>query len=340
MKKIGIGGLIFFAVLFLSLFIIAKPYYAFVTKTLSVSPFKALFSNNSLKTYEDQVNILLLGKAGEDQEGPNLTDTIMIANYNLKTNGLTTVSIPRDIWSATLRDKVNSAYAYGEAKKPGGGFILAKSEISTIAGIPVHYATAIDFNKFKELIDYLGGIEIEIERSFQDRKFPIEGRENDDCDGNKEFKCRYQTVTFTRGKKIMDGKTALKFVRSRNAEGPEGTDFARELRQQKVLVAVIDKTLSYIKKPNIENYRNIYTLLNNIVKRDIDNQQLAEIFKNIFLNQNFSLNKTALAEDLFTTPPISGEYDYRWVLIPRSGNFDSIHSFIKCELEKGTKCSK
>lgn len=341
MKKIAIRWLIIFAVLTLLILILSRPYYAFVTKTLSISPLRALLFNDSLKTYNNQINILLLGKSGEGHEGPNLTDTIMVANYNLKNNRLTTVSIPRDIWSATLRDKVNSAYAYGEAKRPGsGGFILAKSEVSSIIGMPIHYAVAIDFDRFKEVVDYLGGVEVDIQRSFTDKKFPIEGKENDDCDDDQEYKCRYQTVTFTRGRMNMDGETALKFVRSRNAEGSEGTDFAREARQQKVLGAVIDKTLNYVKKPNIENYNNIYYLLNNIVKRDIDNQKLAVIFRNILLRRDFTSNKTTLAEDLFTTPPISDKYDYRWVLIPRSGDFNMIHSFIKCELEEEGKCSK
>ena len=143
------------------LFLIVRPYWSFINNTLHVSILKTLFSKDSLKTYDNQVNILLLGIAGGQHEGPNLSDSNIVANYNFKTNKLTTVSIPRDLWSPTLNDKINSAYAYGEAKKPGkGGFILAKAEIEAVIGLPIQYAAVVDFQQFKELIDFLGGIEI------------------------------------------------------------------------------------------------------------------------------------------------------------------------------------
>ena len=59
-----------------------------------------------------------------------------------------------DIWSDTLQDKINTAYAYGEAKKTGGGLTLAKAELSNIIGQPVQYAAVIDFSKFETLIDF------------------------------------------------------------------------------------------------------------------------------------------------------------------------------------------
>ncbi|OGK52258.1 hypothetical protein A2970_01845 [Candidatus Roizmanbacteria bacterium RIFCSPLOWO2_01_FULL_44_13] len=331
-----IKWLIFFFIALLAIFIIlARPYYAFVTDTLKISPFKALFSRDGLITYDNQVNILFLGIAGGNHDGPNLSDTIIVVNYNFKTNKLATISIPRDIWSPALRDKINSAYAYGEeAKKDGGGFTLARAEVSRIVGLPIPYAAVIDFDKFKGLIDFLGGIEVNVERSFTDKKFPIEGKENDDCGGTDlEYLCRYETVSFKKGLTKMDGETALKFVRSRNAEGPEGTDFGREARQQKVIDAVKNTMIDMAKKRNLESYNRLYELLNSLIKRDVSNQQLAIIAKNIILRKNFELNKLTLEETLFENPPISDTYDYRWVLIPGGGNYDKIHSLIKCRLE-------
>lgn len=334
MNKFIKWAVFFFIALFVILLVLARPYYAFVIDRLKISPFKALFSRDGLITYDNQVNILFLGIPGGNHDGPNLSDTIIVANYNFKTNRLATISIPRDVWSPALRDKINSAYAYGEAKKNGGGFTLAKAEVSRIVGLPIPYAAVIDFDKFKGLIDFLGGIEVNVERSFTDKKFPIEGRENDDCGGNdSKYKCRYETISFKKGLKKMDGETALKFVRSRNAIGAEGTDFGREARQQKVIDAVKNAMIDKAKKPNLESYNKLYELLNSLIKRDVTNQQLAIIAKNIFFKKNFELNKLALEEKLFENPPISDTYDYRWVLVPESGNYDKMHSLIKCRLE-------
>jgi LCP family protein required for cell wall assembly len=333
MNKV-IKWIVFFFIGLLIIFIaLARPYYAFVTKTLKISPLKALISRDGLITYDDQVNILFLGIAGGNHDGPNLSDTIIVANYNFKTNKLVTISIPRDIWSAALRDKINSAYAYGEAKKDGGGFTLARAEVSRIVGLPIPYAAVIDFDKFKGIIDFLGGIEVKVERSFTDKKFPIEGRENDDCNGDPEYKCRYETISFRKGVTKMNGETALKFVRSRNAEGPEGTDFGREARQQKIINAVKNAMIEKAKKPDLESYNKLYELLNNLIKRNVSNQQLAIMAKSIVLKKNFDLSEITLEEKLFENPEISERYDYKWVLVPASGSYDKIHSLIKCRLE-------
>ena len=128
---------------------------------------------DGVKSYNGHVNILFLGIAGADHEGPNLSDSIVVVSYNLKSNYLATISIPRDVWSASLRDKINSAYAYGEAKKKGSGFILAKAEVETIIGQPIHYALAVNFDQFEELINFVGGVDVNVERAFDDYAFPI-----------------------------------------------------------------------------------------------------------------------------------------------------------------------
>jgi len=115
----------------------------------------------------------------------------------------------------------------------------------------------------------------------------------------------------------MDGQTALNFVRSRNAIGSEGNDFAREKRQQKVIEAIKDSLITFVKKNNIVQYKKLYDLADKLVKRDINNQQLAIIFKNIILKRNFKQEKIVLSKDFFINPVTDlNRYDYRWVLIP------------------------
>ncbi|MFH0979591.1 MAG: LCP family protein [Candidatus Roizmanbacteria bacterium] len=330
------------AVILFVFILLIRPYIVFINKTIKVSIIKALFSKDSLKTYDNQVNILFLGIAGGSYDGPNLSDSIIVANYNFKTNKLTTVSIPRDIWSDTLQDKINSAYAYGEAKKPnGGGFILSKAEVEAIVGLPIQYSAVIDFDQFKELIDFVGGIEVEVDNSFVDKKFPIVGYEDDDCDGDKTYSCRYETISFTKGKTNMNGDTALKFARSRNAEGKEGTDFSRENRQQKILEAAKNKLLGSAKKLNLKTYQELYAIIDKLVKRDITNQQAAIIAKNIVFKGNFKQQNIILGEDFFINPLISSnQYNGLWVLIPTDNTYSIIHQYIGCNLKTQSNCER
>lgn len=316
-----------------------RPYYQFVTGTLKISPFQALFFDSQVKKVDDSVNILVLGIAGGNHDGPNLSDSIMVLHYNFKTDHLDIIGIPRDIWSNTLRDKINSAYAYGEAKQTGGGLKLAKAEVGAIVGMPVQYSMVIDFSKYKELIDYLGGINVVIENSFTDNQYPIDGKENDLCGGDPDYKCRYETITFQKGKTHIDGTTALKFVRSRHAEGDEGSDFARSRRQQLVITAIKDNVIKIVKSYNIDKIKGLYDKINSLVIRDVTNQQLVIIARDVVFSKKYSQKNFFLPEDMFTVPDYS-QYDGQYVLIPTNG-FDNLHKFVQCLIEKEDegKCS-
>lgn len=333
--------IIFFSVILAGLIFLIYPYYSFITKTLKVSPLKTLLSFDGIKTYNNHVNILFLGVAGENRDGPNLSDLIVVVSYNLKTNHLMTISIPRDIWSEALRDKINSAYAYGEAKKKGAGFILSKAEVESIIGQPIHYAAAIDFDQFEELINFLDGVDVNVENSFIDEQFPIAGKENDLCNNDPDYKCRYETISFTKGLTHMDGEIALKFVRSRHAKDSEGTDFAREKRQQKIIEAIKNKLIAFAKKPNIDNFKKLYDLSDKLIKRDINNQQVVIILKNIILRRNLKQEKIILSEDFFVNPETNLEkYDGKWVLIPKNNNIQFVRDYISCRLSEKTNCDQ
>lgn len=328
---------------FIILIFLAYPYFKFVRNTLKISFLTTIFSMDSLTLHDNHVSVLFLGIApnGSALDGPNLSDTIIIADYNFRTNKLSTISLPRDIWSPTLRDKLNSAYAYGLAKKGRAedGLLLAEAETSYVAGLPIRYAAVIDFNQFEELINFLGGIDVNIDRSFVDKQFPVAGRENDRCGGDPDFGCRYKTIAFKQGPAHMDGVTALNFVRSRHAEGAEGSDFARVARQQKVIEAIKNKLIALLKRPNLETYKKLYRLSDKLVKRNFTNQQAAIIIKNIFFNGGTNLQKITLNQDLFINPPLSPyNFDGAWVLIPRDGNYDKIHQYIICRLNSLKNC--
>jgi len=93
------------------------------------------------------------------------------------------------------------------------------------------------------MVDLLDGVEVDVENTFDDYRYPINGKENDLCDGDPEYDCRYEDIHFDQGLQLMSGETSLKYVRSRNAEGDEGTDFARSQRQQRLLLSFKEKNI-------------------------------------------------------------------------------------------------
>lgn len=286
-----------------------------------------------IKSFHDYTNILILGKGGEGHEAPDLTDTIIFASVNLAKHSIVLVSLPRDIWVPEIRAKLNSAYYWGNQKGSGGGLIMAKSLVEEIVGQPVHYAVVVDFSGFKEMVDALGGVEVNVERGFVDYKYPIPGRENDECGGDPQLLCRYETVSFSAGRQLMNGETALKFVRSRNAQGDEGTDLARETRQQRVITAIEEKLLSMQVILHPKKLLAFSQALGSSVETDIDSQEVAVLGRRI-LEARKSVVSSVLPEDYLENPPTSPRYDNLYVFVPKDGSWDKLHEWVKCELER------
>lgn len=283
-------------------------YYKSIANNLIFAP------KDSVPSFDGRVNILVLGKGGETHTAGELTDTIIFASIDLEEKNTFLFSLPRDIWSPALRAKLNSAYYWGNQKAVGGGLMLAKSEVENIVGLPVHFALVFDFDSFKEIIDTLGGIEVNVEHAFVDEKFPIAGRENDFCSGDPLFKCRYERLEFKEGLQIMDGETALKFARSRQAEGDEGTDFAREARQQKVIQgvrsAMFDSKLLF----DYKKMRSLISIVKSSVETDIKIPQAVTLARKAFATK--SQKSFVVPENLLINPPISRAYDFLYVFVP------------------------
>lgn len=292
-----------------------------------------------VETIAGRSNILILGKGGKGHEAPDLTDTIIFASVKHPTpenpSSVSLISLSRDIWIPELRAKLNSAYYWGNQKQTKGGLILAKATIEQIVGTHVQYVVVIDFSGFKNIIDTLGRVEVEVDRSFVDKKYPIAGREDDDCGGSDpEFLCRYETVEFKKGVQVMNGDTALKFARSRNAEGEEGTDFARAARQEKVLNAMRNKMLSREIIMNPKKVLSVIRVIGSSIETDIEPEAAAILVRRI-LDAKDNVSSKVLPEDLLFNPPISPRYDNLYVFIPEAGDWSEVHDWVKCILENG-----
>lgn len=276
-----------------------------------------------LRPAPGRTNLLFLGIAGNGYSGSDLTDTIMVASINNQTGKTLLISLPRDIWIAELRTKLNSVYHYR-------GLGVTEEVIGEILGLRLDYGAMVDFGVFTKIIDALGGVEVTVERTFDDYKYPIAGKENDSCNGDKEYKCRYQQIHFEAGRQIMNGETALKFVRSRNAEGEEGTDFARAQRQQRLILAVKNRILSpgYLRDPR--NIIRLYRVCTANIQTDIPGGKYLELLKITLGFRTKNLILEVVDERFLFNPPTSKEkYDLQWVLVPKSGSWQGLQDFIK-----------
>jgi len=282
---------------------------------------------SKIESSEGRVNFLILGKAGGDHTAPDLTDTIVLVSVSLTKPSVVAVSIPRDIWVPSIRAKVNSAYYWGKEKDSTGGLVLAKSTIEQIVGLPIHYGLVIDFSGFTKIIDVLGGIEVEVERGFVDNKYPIAGRENDTCSGDVEYKCRYETIEFKQGTQKMDGTTALKFVRSRNAEGDEGTDLARGARQEKVIAAIKNKVLSREVLFSPRKLLNLYSAVKDYIETDAPGSVGAIMARRILASRN-NIVSQVVPEDYLVNPAKSAAYDNLYVFIPKGDSWTEVQTWI------------
>lgn len=320
---------------FLSIFFCIKMYrigLRFVQQTGITAHvvYQLLFTNGvSFQTTDTRVNILILGIAGGTHDGPNLTDTMIVASVLKKKPSISLLSIPRDIWSETLKDRINSAYHYGEEKRKGGGKVLAKAVVEDVTGLVIHYVVVVDFSQFEQLIDVVDGIDVVVPKAFIDTEYPIAGKENDECGGDTTFACRYETVQFAEGTAHMDGKTALKYVRSRHAEGDEGTDFARGKRQQDIIVALKEKIMQIQPwfHPNIA--KQLIQVADLATDTDMTIGEQLTMGKYLLKVQSSAISKISI-EPLLINPP-SWMYG-KYVLVPEK-EFETIHAFIKNSLE-------
>jgi LCP family protein required for cell wall assembly len=177
---------------------------------------------------DGRVNVLLLGFPGDPaHDGPNLTDTVILASYNTVDQYLHMVSLPRDleVKSDDLGTmKLNAVFQTGQSKNSDGPGTILKT-IDNLTGLATPYYIKIDFAGFKQLVDELGGIKVDVKKDLLDPRYPA-----DAGDG-------YQTVDIKAGSYTMDGEMALKYARSREST----SDFDRARRQQDILMAMRSK---------------------------------------------------------------------------------------------------
>lgn len=275
---------------------------------------------------DGRTNILLMGMGGEGHTGAYLTDTIMIASISYNDDNsvedVAFISIPRDLYVPHEygKSKINSVFATGERNQEGSGAEYLSQTVSNITDIPIHYYVRVDFEGFKKIVDSLGGITVDVERSFIDTEYPT-------------YNFGYQTVEFESGLQKMDGETALQFARSRHgvvtdgSGGYEGSDFARAKRQQKILQAIKKRLFSVYTAINPKVINDLLGAVGDHARTNIQPSEML-LFADIAKNYDTSQLNSAVLEHgddgLLYSSRVGGAY----VLLPKDSTFDDIKSFV------------
>jgi LCP family protein required for cell wall assembly len=192
-----------------------------------------------------RTNILVLGVGDPGHAGQNLSDTIMVISVDGHTHRIAQISVPRD-----LRVDI-PGYGAGKINQANadGGIDLAEQTVSNTLGIPINYYMITNFSGLKQMVDAVGGLDINVKDRLYDPEYP--------CADNENLSCG---IDIHPGPQHMDGAKVLEYVRCR--KGTCGNDFGRAARQQEVLgllrqkITKLDVVLNPAKtKPVVEAFR-------------------------------------------------------------------------------------
>lgn len=279
-RRTGLPCAVLFLIVFaflLALFISIFTFVDVVRRAWASGPFQSLepvggigvgTQHNEYPRWngKERVNILLMGvdqRPGE--RGPWRTDTMLVVSVDPESKSAGILSIPRDLWVEIPGhglDRINTAYVYGDLDKlPGGGPALAKRTVQYNLGEPIHYYVRLDFSAFQQVVDWIGGIDIYVEREINDPLYP-------------DMNYGYDPLRIPSGWQHMNGALALKYARTRHGS----SDFDRMHRQQQVLLAIRDRVMNPGMLPKLlPRARDMASALGNSVQTDLTLDQLARL---------------------------------------------------------------
>jgi polyisoprenyl-teichoic acid--peptidoglycan teichoic acid transferase len=328
-----IAALLILGIVFLASIALAYKFYSTSKKVISnenspsfIQSLKDISPSNRKPLQGEQygrINILLVGLAGKNYPGANLTDSIIVASVNPKTYQTALLSIPRDLYvqipDTASYTKINALYARAEDKDASGksGIDDLEKTIADITGQPIDYYIALDFDGFKKIINQLGGIKVQVPKDLHDERYPGPNYS-------------YETFDLKQGLHTLDGDIALKFARTRH---DEDGDFGRAYRQQLILEAARSKAFSL---GTILNLPEVSGLLDTLGEHLRTNIQLDEL--NSFLDligkidTHTTTNKVLDAgklDSVMAVSHVSLGGVRAFILIPRTGNYDETQDISK-----------
>ncbi|NTW05056.1 MAG: LCP family protein [Peptococcaceae bacterium] len=192
----------------------------------------SLISGGTVEAFEGRINVLVIGTDTRQGEDTARADTLMMCSVDTEKNLISILSIPRDTRvdiPGHGYDKINSSTIYG-------GPAMAMRTVSGLLGVRISKYAMIDYEGFKNLVDALGGVTMDV----QHRMYHYDPQDRG-----------AYTIDIRPGLQELDGDKALQFVRYRSY--PLG-DIQRTEQQQKFLTALIKEVLqptTVVKLPKI-----------------------------------------------------------------------------------------
>lgn len=358
--------------------------------------YKSIYKNgnNFLPVKEKtEYNILLLGFGGIDRngkahEGPYLTDSLMVAHIDMKKNTVSLISFPRDLWvklptksKESFHSKINSLYQislnstnYPDVKidKPETPDLLAQA-IEEITGLPIDNYVAVDFTGFEKAIDSLGGVDVDVQKTFDDYEYPLADKENELCGKELEFeqvkKFMEPGYSEDEKKKLFAEKPELEVFFKNITDDPkeafpcryehlhfdkgivhmdgalalkyvrsrhslqDGSDFGRGVRQQEFVKAIKNKLMS------VDMVTKVFTLMNEVkehVETDISVGEMKKLLGEVPDGLKYRFIHIRMSDVDYLKSSYSDYGGY--ILIPRTGmdNWKEIHTMIQNEIREIT----
>lgn len=235
---------------------------------------------------ENIENILLLGVDKEE----NATDTIMILSLDKDDNTAKLTSIMRDMYvdqGEGKANKINYAYHYG-------GVEGTVSTLNELFNLDIKKYALIDFDGLVKIIDYLGGINLNITE-----------KERQLCGASKA------------GNVLLNGEEALAFSRIRKID----SDFVRTSRQREVMLAILKKC----KDIPLTSYPSVISDLSSNVQTNLSTMEILSIAKYLLVLDMNNLNDYRVPIDGTTKDNLNGVYHLDW---DKEANTKALHEFI------------
>jgi LCP family protein required for cell wall assembly len=279
---------------------------------------------------DSRINILLLGIGGPGHDGADLTDTIMLASVDPINDKVQLISIPRDFWVHISNDgyqKINAAYVYGKeqsrsksnvGQEQDGLASLDKTLQPILDGVNINYHVLLDFSAFKQMVDAVGGITVNVPDTLYD---PTVAWENHNS-----------SIVARKGVQQFNGQQALLYSRSRETT----SDFDRAMRQRLIITALKQKVFSAGTFSNPVRISSLLDSLGQNVYTDFSSTDMRCLYRQmstIPASSIVSLDMVTPPNNLLTTGDMNGLS----VVEPRDGLFeyDAIHSFLHKNLKDG-----
>ncbi|HLG77495.1 MAG TPA: LCP family protein, partial [Ktedonobacteraceae bacterium] len=245
----------------------------------------------------------------------------------------TLISVPRDLWVQNPANsgnytKLNAVYpvAAGDNNTdPVAGGNATAQKISLITGLQINYWMTINFSGFKDFINAIGGIDVNVPDSFN-ACYP----KNDDASVDPSW----IKVQFNKGLQHMDGATAIEYARAReplevcgmgtSENEAELTDFARSQRQQLIMQAAL------VKMKQWQTWPHLYSALDQLQKTLYSNLSLADLGAFALKMDLKDAHRVGLSTSNVLENAVSS--DGQDILLPINDNWSIIPPYIQKQL--------